>query len=136
VQATGSSGIASAWATAQTVVPSATRIARARYRGAWRLARFRDAWNGHALVGSAGARLTLAYVGGALAIIGDTSPRGGRMRVTVNGRSRTVRLRSSRPHARQVLFRATFRAGRHRLVIRILTGPVPIEAVAITNRRR
>jgi hypothetical protein len=134
VRATGSDGIAGAWVNAQTVVPSTTRVAGARYRGRWRLARVRDAWNGHALIASAGAILRLAYVGGSLAIIGDTSPRGGRMRVTIDGGSRTVSLRSSRPHARHLLFRARLRAGRHKLVIRVLSGSVPIEALAITNR--
>ena len=43
VRATGANGITGAWTMAQTVVPSATRVAGARYRGAWRLARFRDA---------------------------------------------------------------------------------------------
>jgi hypothetical protein len=136
VRATGTNGISGDWAATQTVVPSATRVAGARYRGRWRRARFRDAWNGHALIGSAGSSATLAFVGGALVIIGDISPRGGRMRVTIDGRSRTVSLRSSRRHARHVLFWAAVRPTRHRLVVRILAGPVPIEAVAIVNRKR
>src|SRR5204862_588471 len=112
-----------AWATATTVVPSSTRVRGARYRGGWRLARFRGAWRGHATVGSARASLTFVYRGGSLAIIGDTSPREGRMRVATDGRSRTVSLRSRHPHARRVLYRARLRAGRHKLAVRLVAGP-------------
>jgi hypothetical protein len=136
VRATSGEGVAGAWATAQTVVPTTTRVRGARYRGSWRRARFRNAWNGHALVGSSGASLTLVYRGGAIAIIGDTSPRGGRIRVTVGGRARTVTLRTRRPHARRIIFQVRLRQARHKLVVRVLGGPVPIEALAITNRRR
>ena len=80
--------------------------------------------------------MTLVYRGGTLAIVGDTSPRGGRMHVTIDGRSQTIALRSVRPHARHLLYRTTLRAGRHKLVIRVLAGPAPIEALAITDRKQ
>jgi hypothetical protein len=134
VRAIGTSGITGAWATTRTVVPSATRVPGARYRGRWQLTRLRDAWNGHALVGASGASLTLAYVGGTIAIIGDTSSHRGLLRVTLDGRSRTIGVRSARPHSRRVLFRVALPSRHHRLVIRVLAGSVPIEALAITNR--
>jgi hypothetical protein len=135
VQAIGTSGLTSNWATAMTVIPTSTRVSGGRYRGEWRLARVREAWNRHALVGYKGATFTLSYVGGALQIIGDVWPQGGRARVTVDGRSRTINLHSAPPHARRVLYSAALAAGRHRVVIRVLSGPVSIEALAITNRR-
>jgi hypothetical protein len=135
VSATSINGLAGKWATATTVIPSRTRVSRARYSGPWRLARYRDGWNGHALIGSQGATFTLTYRGAGVALIGDISPQGGRAKVTINGRSHTIDLHARRTHARHVLFRVKLRAGRHRLVIRVLSGPVPLEGVAITNRR-
>ncbi len=136
VRAIAASGLSSGWAAATTVFPTAARVPGARYHGRWRLARVRDAWDGHALVGSTGASLTLAYFGGALQLIGDDWPQGGRARVTVDGRSRTISLRSARPHARQVLYSVALAPRRHRLVIRMLGGVVPLEGLAITNRQR
>jgi hypothetical protein len=136
VRAAGTGGLTSGWATASTVMPTGARVSAARYRGHWRLARVRDAWEGHALVGSKGSSFTLSYVGGALRIIGDVWPQGGRARVTLDGKSRTISLRSARPHARQVLYRAALASGPHRLAITVLRGIVPIEGLAITNRLR
>jgi len=136
VRAASTAGLTSDWATASTVMPTGARVSGGRYRGHWRLARVRDAWAGHALVGSNGSSFTLSYVGGALEIIGDVWPQGGRARVTLDGKSRTISLHSARPHARHVLYRAMVASGRHRLVITVLRGIVPIEGLAITNRRR
>ena len=135
-RAIGASGLTSGWAVATTVIPSLARVPGGRFRGSWRLSHVRDAWGGRALVGSPGASLTLTYVGGALQLLGDAWPQGGRARVTVDGRSRTISLASARPHARQVVYRAKLGPGRHRLVIRVLGGVVPLEGVAITNRQR
>jgi hypothetical protein len=134
VRATATSGVTGPWAAATTVIPSATRVPGARYLGHWRLVRVRDAWNGHALVGSDGAALTLSYFGGSVSLIGDVRPRGGKLRVTLDRRVRVVSLRASRPHARRVVYRAALRRGRHRLTLVVLAGAAPIEGVAITDR--
>ncbi len=136
VRAASTAGLTSDWATASIVMPTGSRVPGGRYRGRWRLARVRDAWKGHALVGSKGSSLTLSYVGGALEIIGDVWPQGGRARVTLDGKPRTISLHSARPHARQVLYRAALHSGPHRLVITVLRGLVPIEGLAITARQR
>jgi phosphatidylinositol-3-phosphatase len=135
VRANGPGGVAGSWASARTVVPSRARLPGAHYRGSWRLARLRDGWNGHALIGSRGASMTLGFRGGALALIGSVWPQGGRLRVTLDGRTRIVSLHSRVSHARRVLYRAALRAGPHRLTLRVTRGPVPIEGVAIANRR-
>jgi hypothetical protein len=137
VRATSTTGLTSGWALALTVIPTRARVSGARYRGHWRLARVRDAWERHALIGSTpGSSFTLSYTGGTLAIIGDVWPQGGRARVILDGSSRTINLHSARPHARRVLYRARLPLGRHRLVVRVLRGVVPIEGLAITARRR
>ena len=97
--------------------------------------RLRGAWEGRAIVSSTpGAQFTLRYVGGELAVIGERSPQGGRIRVTFDGRSHTVSLRSARTRTRQVLFLARARAGHHRLTLRVLSGPVALEGFAIASR--
>jgi hypothetical protein len=135
LRATGANGLTSTWATVTTVFPSSTRISGASYHGKWRLAPVRDAWNGRALLGSRGASLTLSYVGGALELIGDVWPQGGRARVTLDGKSHVIDLRSARPQARQVVCRTDLASGPHRLTIRVLSGVVPLEGVGITARQ-
>jgi Phosphoesterase family len=135
VRANGPSGVAGTWVTAATVVPSPTRVPGARYRGSWRLAPLRDGWNGRALIGTRGSSMTLRFRGATVELVGSVWPQGGRARVTLDGRTRTISLHSRVSHARHVIYRALLRAGSHRLAIRVLRGPVPIEAVAIANRR-
>jgi phosphatidylinositol-3-phosphatase len=136
LQAIGANGLTSTWATATTVFPSRARVPGAHYLGKWRLAPVRDAWNQRALVGSHRAGLTLSYVGGAVELIGDMWPQSGRVRVTVDGRSQVINLRSARPRARQVIYQTALATGRHRLAIRVLSGLLPLEGVAISARQR
>jgi len=135
-RASGAGGSTGPWAMATTVMPTGTRIPGARYSGAWRLARVRRAWQGHARIGSKGAGLRLSFVGGTLAIVGDVWPQGGAARVTLDGSARTISAHSAVPHARRVLFRVRERSGHHRLTISVLSGVVPIEGLAIAARRR
>jgi hypothetical protein len=135
-RAIGASGVASGWATATTVIPTGIHAPGGRYRGPWRLAKVRSAWEGRANIGSKGATFTASYVGGTVAVIGSVWPHGGLARVVLDGTARVVNLRSARPHARRVLFRAALPSGRHHLAIRVLSGTVPVEGLAIANLRR
>jgi hypothetical protein len=108
----------------------------ARYRGRWRLARIRGAIEGHALVGSPRASFALTYAGGSLEIIGARGPRDGVARVTLDGRSRTVHLHSAHPRAGAVVYRARVSTGRHRLTVRVLSGKLPLEGLAIAERQK
>jgi phosphatidylinositol-3-phosphatase len=135
VRANGANGLPGSWTTATTVVPSPTRVPGARYRGSWRRAPLRDGWNRHALIGARGASMTLRFRGGTLELIGSVWPQGGLARVTVDGRTRTINLHSRVAHARRVVYRAALRAGSHRLTVRVIRGPIPIEGVGILNRR-
>jgi len=56
--------------------------------------------------------------------------------VTLDGRSRAIRVRARRRRAREVLYRAKLSRGRHRLAVRVLGGELPLEGLAIANRRR
>ena len=68
-------------------------------------------------------------------MIGERSPQGGSVRVTFDGRSRTIDLHSARTRARQVLFLAHAPAGHHRLTLRVLSGTVALEGFALGSRQ-
>jgi len=136
VRAVGAEGAPGPWSTATTVVPTGLHPAGGRYHGPWHVRPIRGAWQGRAIVSSTpGSRFTLRYSGGELAIVGERSPRGGRIRVILDGHSRTIDLHSARTHARQLLFVRRPEFGRHRLTIRVLSGTVALEGLAIQSRR-
>jgi phosphatidylinositol-3-phosphatase len=136
VRAVSAAGAPGSWSSATTIVPSGLHPAGSHYRGAWQARRLRGAWEGRAIVTSTpGARFTLRYVGGELAVIGDRSPQGGRIRITFAGRSHTIDLHSARLQPRRVLFLAHAPVGHHRLTIRVLSGTVALEGFAIASRQ-
>jgi hypothetical protein len=100
-------------------------------RGWKRLARKR-AWGGHVLRSRRkGARVRVRFRGSAVALIGRKLPKGGRLRVSIDGRARVVRLRGT-PRFRRVLFVSRRRApGTHTLRLKALGGgKVEIDAIA------
>jgi hypothetical protein len=129
------SGLAGAFATATTVTPTGAHPQGAHYTGRWHVSKLRGAWQGHAIQSSKpGSKLTLRYIGGALAIIGDRGPKGGRARVTFDGRTSTIRLHAARAARRQVVYRRAATAGTHRLTVTVLSGVVALEGLAISSR--
>lgn len=99
------------WATLRRHGAFKRSVARARRRGA-------------------GARLR--FSGRRAILVTRTMPRGGRLRISVDGRSRVVRLRG-RGELRQRLVRTpVLEAGRHTLRLRSLGGgPVEIDGIAV-----
>ncbi len=135
VSATSTAGLTSAFGTAATVVPSGVGVRGGRYHGGWSVARIRAAWEGRAIVSSQpGSTFALSYRGGTVTLIGRRWSGGGVARVTLDGRARTVRLHSARNRVRVVLYRAALRSGRHRLGVRVVSGSVALEGVAIAAR--
>jgi hypothetical protein len=123
------------FATATTVVPTGTRIAKGHFSRRWRVVRRRGAWDQHAIqTATRGSTFTLRYVGGATTIIGETTARGGVLRVTLDGRSRTLHLRSRSLHRRRVLYSAGVRTGVHHLKLVAESGLVSLEGLAIASR--
>jgi hypothetical protein len=123
------------FSSATTIVPSRARPAKARFSRGWRLVRRRGAWQQHAIQTSTpGAALTLRYVGGALSVIGETTARGGGLRVVLDGRSRTLRLHSRRPRRRRVVYSAAVTPGVHHLRLADVRGLVGLEGLAIASR--
>lgn len=98
----------------------------------WKRLKARSAWGGSVMrARSAGATARLGFRGTRVTLVGRKLPRGGRMRVTVDGQSRVVRLRG-RAAARSVLWTsARLAAGEHTLRVRTLGGGlVELDAVA------
>jgi hypothetical protein len=115
------------------VFPVDDRNRRAlRFSHAWRRLHRGNAW-GRYVVRSRrrGASGRMRFRGTRVAVIGRRLRKGGRLRVRVDGRARTVRLRGE-PRFRQELFLSRrLRPGRHRLGFRATGGgPVEIDAVA------
>jgi phosphatidylinositol-3-phosphatase len=132
VRMTDLAGLTSGWATTTTTMPNGVAVTGGHYSGPWRIARERGAWENRARVcSSTSCGFTLAYRGGPLEIIGDRDPQGGVVRITLNGHTRTIALRSGRRRVRQVIFRAPSRAGRHHLTLRVVRGSVALEGFAI-----
>lgn len=73
----------------------------------------------------------MRFRGRRVALVGRRLAKGGRLRVTVDGRSRVISLRG-RPKFRTVLFTSRrLRAGRHTLRVTTLgASPVELDAVA------
>jgi hypothetical protein len=98
----------------------------------WKRTRVAQAW-GRTVVRAkrAGATGRLRFRGTQVALIGRKLRGGGRLRVTIDGRSRTLRARGRTPHRSVLWVSPKLRAGSHVLRLRSLGGgPVELDAVA------
>jgi hypothetical protein len=103
-----------------------------RFSRGWRRVRSDSAWGDTVIrTKRPGASATLRFKGRSVALIGRKLPRAGRLRVSVEGKSRTLRLRG-RSAPRQVLWQSRrFADGEHVLRIRSRGGgPIELDAVA------
>jgi hypothetical protein len=136
VQALNTGGQASPPAGVTTVIPSGARPPKGHFSRGWSVHRVSGAWQGKAIQSSVrGSTFSLRFRGGNVAVIGETSRSGGRARVTVDGRSRTIRLHSAARRTRRVLFSAKLRSRTHRLSVSVVAGTVALEGVAVSSRR-
>jgi hypothetical protein len=97
----------------------------------WKRKRAARAW-GRTVVRAArpGATGRLRFRGTQVALVGRRLPSGGRVRVTVDGRGRTLRTRGRSGHRSVLWVSRTLRAGSHTLRVRSLGGgPVELDAV-------
>jgi phosphatidylinositol-3-phosphatase len=136
VSATDSGGQTGAFATSGiAVIPSGVKPAKGHYGKHWTTVKRKGAWLGHAIVSStAGSAFTLRYLGGTLTLIGETTPVVGKLKVTLDGHSRTLRLHSSKLHVRQTLGTFKAKAGKHHLTLTVLDGTVALEGYGISTR--
>jgi hypothetical protein len=98
----------------------------------WKRMRAERAW-GRTVVRAAhaGAGGRVRFRGTQVALIGRTLPKGGRLRVTLDGRSKVLRLRGRSSHRSVLWVSRRARTGSHVLRFRSLGGgPVELDAVA------
>jgi hypothetical protein len=132
VTATDRAGLVSGFAMATTVFPTGTKIHGGHYHGPWRTVHERKAWQHTAKTCSAhSCRLTLTYTGRSIAVIGDKGPHGGRVRVLLDGHTKTINLHAEKTKARQVIFRGGGKSGPHKLSLKVLSGTVAVEGFGI-----
>ena len=103
-----------------------------RFSRGWKRARSGQAW-GRKLVRAKrkGASARMGFSGRRAALIGRKLRGGGRMRVTIDGRSKVLRLRGKGKQRSLLYLSAAKRSSRHRLRLEALGGgPVEIDAIA------
>jgi hypothetical protein len=113
------------------VLPVDDRDGVWKLRG-WKRQRVASAWGGTVVhAREAGATGALRFRGRSVSLIGRKLAKGGRVKVTLDGKSRTLRLRG-RSGPRTVLWTSPrLRTGSHLLRLRTLGGgPVQLDAVA------
>ena len=114
-------------------IPVDDRDARyLRFGKGWKRLRRKAAWGGTVIRSTRkGATARMRFRGRRVALIGRKLAQGGRLRVTVDGRSKVVSFKG-RPRFKSVLFTSRrLRAGRHSLRVTTLGGsPVELDAVA------
>lgn len=107
-----------------------------RFSRGWKRLQRQGAW-GRFVVRSTrrGAAARLRFRGRRLALIGRRLPKGGKLRVTIDGGSRTVSLRGVARHRRVLFTSKGLRSGLHRVrLVAVGGGPVELDAVAVQPR--
>jgi hypothetical protein len=98
----------------------------------WKRTRVSTAWGGSVVrANGPGATARMRFRGRQIALIGRRLPKGGRLRVTIDGRSRTLRVRGRSAHRSVLWVSSRFGPGAHTLRLRSLGGgAVELDAVA------
>jgi hypothetical protein len=98
----------------------------------WNRTRASNAWGGSVVRAKrSGATARMRFRGRQVALIGRRLPNGGSLRVTIDGRTRTLRVRGRTGHRSLLWVSSRFRPGAHTLRLRSLGGgPVELDAVA------
>ena len=122
--------------TGPVVVPvddRSRRLWRFSKRG-WTRMKAADAWGGTVVrAAAAGASARFSFRGSGVSLVGRRLANGGRLRVTLDGKSKVVRVRGRSGHRTVLWESAGLGAGRHVLSVRTLGGgPVELDAVAPT----
>jgi hypothetical protein len=135
VAATDSSGDTGQFATATTVFPSTTKPAKGKYKGAWKQVKHAKAWLGKAIQSRRkGASFALTYTGGNLSLIGEKGPKNGKLKVTVDGKSKTLNTHAAKAKYDQTLATYKVKTGKNTVKLTVVSGTVAIEGYAIVSR--
>lgn len=135
VAATDSSGDTGQFATSTTVFPSTTKPGKGTYKGAWKQVKRAHAWLGKAIQSSRrGASFSLKYTGGTLSLIGEKGRADGKVKITLDGKSRTLNTHAAKSKYDQLLGTFSEKTGKHTLKLSVVSGTVAIEGYGIASR--
>jgi hypothetical protein len=103
-----------------------------RFSRGWKRSRSSQAWGGKLVRPQRkGATARMSFSGRRVGLIGRVLPRGGLVRVTIDGRSIVLRVRGKAKQRALLYLSSARRSGRHSLRLQTLGGgPVDIDAVA------
>ncbi len=110
------------------------RLLRFSKKGTWKRVKRGSAWGGTVVrAAEAGATARLRFRGTGLSLVGRELPKGGRLRITIDGKRKSTSLRGRSPYRSVVWTSGALKAGAHTVVLRTLGGgPVELDAVAPT----
>jgi hypothetical protein len=134
VQAIDRAGNFSQYATATSAMPFDNLTARLRFsKRGWKTLRRHGAFKRSvSRATKRGARAALRFEGTGATIVTRKLRRGGRVRITVDGDSRVVRLKGRTRFRRTLIDTGTLAAGPHALrIVSLGKAPVEIDAIAI-----
>jgi hypothetical protein len=135
VAATDTSGDTGQFATSTTVFPSGPKPAKGKYKGAWKQVKHAKAWLGKAIQSSRpGSSFSLSYTGGNLSLIGEKGPKDGKLKVTVDGKKRTLNLHAAKAKFDQTLGTFKVKTGKNTVKLTVVSGMVAIEGYGIASR--
>jgi phosphatidylinositol-3-phosphatase len=135
VAATDSSGDTGQFVTSTTVFPSTTKPTKGKYKGAWKQVKRAHAWLGKAIQSSSkGASFSLSYTGGNLSLVGEKGPKDGKLKVTVDGKSKTLNLHAAKSKFDQTLGTFKVKTGKNTVKLTVVSGTVAIEGYGIASR--
>jgi phosphatidylinositol-3-phosphatase len=135
VAATDTSGDTGQFATSTTVFPSGPKPAKGKYKGAWKQVKHAKAWLGKAIQSSRkGASFSLTYTGGNLSLVGEKGPQDGKLKVTVDGKSKTLNLHATKAKFDQTLGTFKVKTGKNTVKLTVVSGTVAIEGYGIASR--
>ena len=127
-------GNRSRFAYADTVVPFDDRTRRLDRSAGWHRRRHRPAWRGTVLRGRRGATAFVRFRGLRVALIASRTRQGGRMVVTLDGKTRIASTRGRHRHRRVVYRSRRLRPTLHVLQIRVIgRGRVDLDALGIES---
>ena len=137
IRAIGKTGVEGGWDYARIVFPYDERGKRRRYSDGWRRIKSKRAWRGgysQSSVPGAMMRFRTGR-GGRFYVIGRKSPDGGTAVISRGFRRKVVSFRSKKVRHRRVV--AVFNGSpkkRYRLRVRVLSGKVAIDGIAVRRR--
>ncbi len=133
LRASNALGMTSTYQTTTETIPTSDKPAVATLGGHWVNRYDPSSWHAHAELGSTGATYTYSYVGDALKLLATKGPAFGRVRITLDGVSRTVSAHAASHEGQKILYAAKAKTGAHTLKLTVLSGEFAVEGFIVSD---